>query len=167
MRIGGRRAVLALAVAIVCGTAVPVDARQPGVDDSSADTKDIHVLNVRGNVYMLVGAGCNITVQVGEAFVVVVDAGLPQFSDEVIATIRKLSSLPIMFLGNTSSDADHTGGNAKLVPAGGALPNATMGFSREDEKDTTRLKLFPGATIVASLNTVHRGRCGQDKCDRL
>ncbi len=105
---------------------------------------------------MLVGAGCNITVQVGEAFVVVVDAGLPQFSDEVIATIRKLSSLPIMFLGNTSSDADHTGGNAKLVPAGGALPNATMGFSREDEKDTTRLKLFPGATIVASLNTVNR-----------
>jgi cyclase len=156
MRIGGRRAVVALAVAIFCAAVAPVQARQPGVDVSSADTKDVHVLNVRGNVYMLVGAGCNITVQVGEAFVVVVDAGLPQFSDEVIATIRKLSSLPIMFLGNTSSDADHTGGNAKLVPAGGALPNATMGFSREDEKDTTRLKLFPGATIVASLNTVNR-----------
>jgi cyclase len=156
MRTGSRRAVLALAVAIFCATAVPVEARQPGVDDSTADTKDVHVLNVRGNVYMLVGAGCNITVQVGEAFVVVVDAGLPQYSDEVIATIRKLSGLPIMFLGNTSSDADHTGGNAKLVPAGGALPNATMGFSREDEKDTTRLKLFPGATIVASLNTVNR-----------
>ena len=124
--------------------------------DSEVDTKNVHVLNVRGNVYMLVGAGCNITVQVGEAFVVVVDTGLPQFSDEVIATIRKISTLPIMFLGNTSSDADHTGGNAKLVPAGGALPNATMGFSREDEKDTTRLKLFPGATIVASLNTVNR-----------
>jgi glyoxylase-like metal-dependent hydrolase (beta-lactamase superfamily II) len=156
MRIDGRRAILALAVAIFCATAVSVEARQPGLDDSNTDTKDVHVLNVRGNVYMLVGAGCNITVQVGEAFIVVVDTGLPQFSDEVIATIRKLSSLPIMFIGNTSSDADHTGGNAKLVPAGGALPNATMGFSREDEKDTTRLKLFPGATIVASLNTVNR-----------
>jgi len=143
------------AVAFLASAAVS-NARKPALDDSSADTKDVHVLNVRGNVYMLVGAGCNITVQVGEAFVVVVDAGLPQFSDEVIATIRKLSNLPIMFLGNTSSDADHTGGNAKLVPAGGALPNATMGFSREDEKDTTRLKLFPGATIVASLNTVNR-----------
>jgi len=156
MRIRSLRLILPLAAVAFLASAAVSNARKPALDDSSADTKDVHVLNVRGNVYMLVGAGCNITVQVGEAFVVVVDAGLPQFSDEVIATIRKLSNLPIMFLGNTSSDADHTGGNAKLVPAGGALPNATMGFSREDEKDTTRLKLFPGATIVASLNTVNR-----------
>jgi glyoxylase-like metal-dependent hydrolase (beta-lactamase superfamily II) len=31
-----------------------------------------------------------------------------------------------------------------------------MGFSREEEKDASRLKLFPGATIVATLNTVNR-----------
>jgi glyoxylase-like metal-dependent hydrolase (beta-lactamase superfamily II) len=154
MRISTLRVILALGITVLLAS--PVKAETSAVAAPDLDTKDIHVLNVRGNVYMLVGAGCNITVQVGEAFVVVVDTGLPQFSDQVIATIRKLSGLPIMFLGNTSSDADHTGGNAKLVPAGGALPNATMGFSREDEKDTTRLKLFPGGTIVASLNTVNR-----------
>ncbi|MGD0965861.1 MAG: hypothetical protein ABSA57_18400 [Candidatus Acidiferrales bacterium] len=156
MAIGNLRLILALTVTILLAPLGMAETGNRAAVDSEADTKNVHVLNVRGNVYMLVGAGCNITVQVGEAFVVVVDAGLPQFSDEVLATIRKLSSLPIMFLGNTSSDANHTGGNAKLVLAGGALPNATMGFSREEEKDASRLKLFPGATIVATLNTVNR-----------
>jgi glyoxylase-like metal-dependent hydrolase (beta-lactamase superfamily II) len=156
MALGNLRMVLALAVTALLAP-VGIAARgNPAAVDSDFDAKDVHVLNVRGNVYMLVGAGCNITVQVGEKYVVVVDTGLPQFADEVVATVRKLSNLPIMFLGNTSSDADHTGGNAKLFLAGGALPNATMGFSREEEKDATRLKLFPGATIVASLNTVNR-----------
>jgi cyclase len=131
-------------------------ARNPGLEEISLDSKNVHVLHVRGNVYMLVGAGCNITVQVGEQYVIVVDTGLPQFSDEVISVVRKLSSLPIMFLGNTNSDADHTGGNAKLYLAGGALPNATQGFAREEEKDKSRLKLLPGDTIVASLNAVNR-----------
>ena len=36
-------------------------------------------------------------------------------------------SLPIMFLGNTTSDADHTGGNAKLFQAGG-LAERDSGF---------------------------------------
>lgn len=156
MGIGIWRGFLALTITAFWATTVIAQTRNPSLADPNFDTPNVHVLNVRGNVYMLVGAGCNITVQVGEEYVVVVDTGLPQFSDEVIATIRKLSSLPIMFLGNTNSDADHTAGNAKLYPAGGALPNATMGFSREDEKDATRLKLFPGATIVASLNTVNR-----------
>jgi len=156
MAISSLRVCVLLIGAILLAPLAIAETSNSASADSEVGTKNVHVLNVRGNVYMLVGAGCNITVQVGEAFVVVVDTGLPQFSDEVIATIRKISTLPIMFVGNTSSDADHTGGNAKLVPAGGALPNATMGFSREDEKDTTRLKLFPGATIVASLNTVNR-----------
>jgi glyoxylase-like metal-dependent hydrolase (beta-lactamase superfamily II) len=129
---------------------------KPAVQEPNYDTNNIHVLHVRGNVYMLVGAGCNITVQVGEQYVIVVDTGLPQFADDVIATVHKMSSLPIMFMGNTSSDADHTGGNAKFFLASGALPNATQGFAREEEKDKTRLKLLPGGTIVASLNTVNR-----------
>jgi glyoxylase-like metal-dependent hydrolase (beta-lactamase superfamily II) len=131
-------------------------ARTPASEEPNFDSKNIHVLHVRGNVYMLVGGGCNITVQVGEQYVIVVDTGLPQFSDELIATVRKLSNLPIMFMGNTNSDADHTGGNGKFYQAGGALPNATMGFAREEEKDLSRLKLLPGGTIVASLNAVNR-----------
>jgi len=97
MAIGNLRLILALTVTILLAPLGMAETGNRAAVDSEADTKNVHVLNVRGNVYMLVGAGCNITVQVGEAFVVVVDAGLPQFSDEVLATIRKLSSLPIMF----------------------------------------------------------------------
>ena len=145
-----------LAVVIFCGPARMAAARTSAVEEPDFDSKNIHVLHVRGNVYMLVGAGCNVTVQVGEQYVIVVDTGLPRFSDELLATVRKLSSLPIMFFGNTTADADHTGGNATFYKAGGALPNATQGFAREEEKDLNRLKLLPGGTIIASLNTVNR-----------
>jgi glyoxylase-like metal-dependent hydrolase (beta-lactamase superfamily II) len=147
---------LAVAATVLLASAGIAEARNSVVEPPNFDTNSIHVLPVRGNVYMLAGAGCNITVQVGEEYVIVVDTGLPQHADDVIATIRKMSKLPIMFLGNTNSDADHTGGDPKLYAAGGALPNATQGFAREEEKDTTRLKLLPGATIVASLNAVNR-----------
>lgn len=155
-RTSNSRVLLMLAVMLFVSTAGTAEARDPSLEESIAGTKNVHTLHVRGNVYMLVGAGCNITVQVGEQYVIVVDSGFPQFADEVIATIRQLTRLPIMFLGNTTSDADHTGGNAKLYEAGWALPNATRGFAREEEKDRSRLKLFPGATIVASLNAVNR-----------
>ena len=62
-------------------TARNAGARVPAVYQPNFDSKNIHVLYVRGNVYMLVGAGSNITVQVGEQYVIVVDTGLPQFSD--------------------------------------------------------------------------------------
>src|ERR1700690_1075837 len=48
----------------------------------------IHVLPVRGRVYMLVGAGGNITVQVGDENLFVVDTGYAQRSDELLAGIR-------------------------------------------------------------------------------
>lgn len=149
-------AILAFAVAIPLAAAGSARAGSPGSAEPDFDTKNIHVLHVRGNVYMLVGAGANITVQVGDTYVIVVDTGLPQFADEVISVVRKISKLPIMFVGNTNPDPDHTGGNAKFYEAGRALPNATMGLSREEEKDVTRLNLFPGATLVASFNAVKR-----------
>lgn len=152
----GRAGRLALAAAILFGAAGISKAASPAAEEMNLGTKNIHVWRVRGNVYMLVGAGGNIAVQVGETYIIVVDTGLPQYADEVVTTIRNISDLPIIFIGNTSADADHTGGNAKLVNAGSALPNATMGFSREEEKDASRLKLFAGGTIVASLNTVNR-----------
>jgi glyoxylase-like metal-dependent hydrolase (beta-lactamase superfamily II) len=163
----GRAGRLVLAAAILFVAAGFARAADPAAEEVNLGTKNIHVWRVRGNVYMLVGAGANITVQVGETYIIVVDTGLPQFADEVTTTIRNISDLPILFLGNTSADPDHTGGNAKLVQAGSALPNATMGFSREEEKDPARLKLFPGGTIVASLNTVNRTKEETGKQDAI
>ena len=66
-----------------------------------ARDSELHILPVQGNVYMLVGAGGNITVQVGSMGVLLVDTGLAQQSDKVIAAVRTLSDKPIRYIINT------------------------------------------------------------------
>jgi glyoxylase-like metal-dependent hydrolase (beta-lactamase superfamily II) len=80
--------------------------------------QEIHVLPVQGNVYMLVGDGGNITVQAGKEGVLVVDTGLTQMSDQLLAALHKLSDRPIRYVINTHAHADHTGGNEKVAKAG-------------------------------------------------
>ena len=79
---------------------------------------EIHVVPVQGNVYMLVGAGGNIAVQIGDEGVLVVDTGLAAMSDKVLAAIRKLSPKPIRYIVNTHLHPDHTGGNEVIGKAG-------------------------------------------------
>jgi glyoxylase-like metal-dependent hydrolase (beta-lactamase superfamily II) len=78
----------------------------------------IESLRVGGNVYMLVGAGGNIAVQTGDEGVLVVDTGLTQNAQAVLAAIRKLSDKPIRWVLNTHFHPDHTGGNEVLSKAG-------------------------------------------------
>jgi cyclase len=87
---------------------------------------EIQVLPVQGNIYLLTGAGGNITVQVGEQGVLVVDTGLAQSSDKVLAAIRKLSDKPIQYILNTHVHPDHTGGNDALRKAGITLTGANV-----------------------------------------
>ncbi len=78
----------------------------------------LELLPVQGDVYMLAGAGGNITLQVADEGVLVVDTGAPGTSDRVLAAIGSLSKRPIRYIINTSVDADHTAGNAALSKAG-------------------------------------------------
>jgi glyoxylase-like metal-dependent hydrolase (beta-lactamase superfamily II) len=79
---------------------------------------EIHVWPVQGNVYMLVGDGANMAVQIGPQGAFVVDSGAGQLSDKAIAAIARLTPRRIQFVVNTSFHADHTGGNVKLSAAG-------------------------------------------------
>jgi glyoxylase-like metal-dependent hydrolase (beta-lactamase superfamily II) len=78
-----------LAVALIAGGLgvsgqAPVRAPRPAPGE-------LHVLPIRGNVYMLVGAGANITVSVGKEGVMLVDAGEPAMAEKVIAAIGQLA----------------------------------------------------------------------------
>ncbi len=79
---------------------------------------EVHVVPVQGNVYMLVGGGGNIAVQIGDEGVLVVDTGTTQMSEKVLAAIKKLSPKPIRYIINTNLDTDHTGGNEVIAKAG-------------------------------------------------
>jgi cyclase len=83
-----------------------------------ADRAEIGTFHVQGNVYLLAGAGGNIAVQTGDEGVLVVDTGLAQNADKVLAAIKKLSDKPIRWIINTHFHPDHTGGNEALAKAG-------------------------------------------------
>ena len=53
---------------------------------------EIHVMPVQGNVYMLVGAGGNITASVGRDGILLVDAGSTQSSAKVLSTVLQLAT---------------------------------------------------------------------------
>src|SRR5690606_33111620 len=52
--------------------------------------RPLETYHVQGNVHMLVGAGANIAVQVGDDGVLVVDTGTAARRDDVLAAIRRL-----------------------------------------------------------------------------
>jgi cyclase len=78
----------------------------------------VEVLRVRGNVYLLVAGGANITAQVGDQGIVLVDTGTAAWSDRVLAALRTLSPRPIRYIVNTSVADDRVGANAALSAAG-------------------------------------------------
>jgi cyclase len=82
---------------------------------------DLDVLQIRPNVYMIAGAGANITVQFGTDGAVVVDAGRLENADAVVAAIKKITTQPIRYVIDTNADADHVAANEKVAKAGQTL----------------------------------------------
>jgi glyoxylase-like metal-dependent hydrolase (beta-lactamase superfamily II) len=85
----------------------------------------IDLVRIRPNFYVIAGAGGNIAVQVGPEGIILVDSGSAEMADKVLATLRRITPLPIRYIINTSMDVDHVGGNEKLSKAGlSILPGA-------------------------------------------
>ena len=98
----GRGSVLGLAAVL----ALSASAQQ-----QNFDKVQIQVLPVQGNVYMLAGAGGNITLQIGKEGVLMVDTEFAPLAPKIMAEIRKLSNGPIRYIINTHVHPDHVGGN--------------------------------------------------------
>jgi glyoxylase-like metal-dependent hydrolase (beta-lactamase superfamily II) len=111
---------------------------------------EVHAWPIRGNVYLLVGDGGNVVVQVGEEGPFVVDSGLGRLADKTVAAIRKLSDRPIQFIANTSAREEHTGGNVALRAAG-ADPSVRGSFFSLQFADAG-----VGATILSHQNVQNR-----------
>jgi len=149
------RAPVAVAVAVVsiaCGSIA--------VAQEAAPPPSVEVLQVRDNIYMIVGQGGNITMQVGDDGILLVDTQFARMSDAIVAAIRDISDQPIRYIVNTHFHGDHIGGNGNLRRAGdtiiggnmpGAVPYAEGG----------------GAQVIAHENVVLRlsGALGGEATD--
>jgi cyclase len=124
-------------------------------------TADVHILHVRKNIYMLVGAGGNITISNGPDGVLLVDSGLENMSDKVLAAVNQLSLQlspdapphPIQFIINTHVHADHVGGNLQIAKAGrtftgGNVAGDLRGLGEADPEE--------GAQIYAHQTVLNR-----------
>lgn len=133
-----------VAADVACAQQSRSAARQQSAPQASAKS-EIHALHVQGNVHLLSGAGGNVTVQVGDDGVLVVDTGLASTASELLASIRKLSKQPITWVVNTHVHPDHTGGNELFFRSG--VPVSSGGSLGSD----------PGGTrIVAHQNVFDR-----------
>lgn len=94
---------------------------------AESDATGLDVIQVRPNFYMIAGAGGNIGVQIGSDGVVMVNAGKEGASDQVLAAVRKLTSLPIRYVIDTNADPDFVGGNANISKAGRTIFTNVLG----------------------------------------
>jgi glyoxylase-like metal-dependent hydrolase (beta-lactamase superfamily II) len=84
------RLTLFLATTSAVGLLALGHAQQPSPSSQGGAQPALQVLHVRGNIYMLVGAGGNIALSVGKDGVLMVDTGLEQHAERVIAAIQQL-----------------------------------------------------------------------------
>jgi cyclase len=112
----------------------------------------IESFHVQGNVWMLVGAGSNVAVQVGDEGVLVVDTGTVAAREPLLAAIRKLSTKPIRWVVNTTSDVEHTGGNTAISQAGQTV-NGNPAAIIAHENALSRMSAENRAATDLPLNT--------------
>ena len=84
----------------------------------AAPADSLEILEVRPSFFVIVSAGANVGVQVGDDGVVVVDTGSAADAPGILAAIKRISAKPIRYIINTGPDLDHVGGNEALAKAG-------------------------------------------------
>lgn len=118
----GRSSLLVATACTLVGLLTPTWAERALLAQRPADASraagGLEVLQLRPDFHVIAGAGSNIGVQTGPDGVVVVDTGLAEHADAVIAAIKQISSRPIRYVINTSATAHHVGGNEKVAKAG-------------------------------------------------
>jgi cyclase len=136
------------AAAAVAGAAALTAPLHRAFAQQNQANSELHAYHVQGNVYALFGAGGNITVQSGSDGVLMVDTGLAQNADRVLAEVRKLSKGPLRYIINTHVHPDHTGGNEKIGPAGSAVAGGNFAGDISDAG--------VGANIIAHEAVLNR-----------
>ena len=114
---------------------------------------EVKAVHVQGNVHMIVGAGANIAVQVGEDGVLVVDTGEAGTSDKVLAAIKQIApGKEIRWVINTGMSPNHIGGNEPISKAGRTV-NGNIAAIVAHENTAARMVKAGVADAARPFNT--------------
>jgi glyoxylase-like metal-dependent hydrolase (beta-lactamase superfamily II) len=116
----------------------------PYAQQQNFDNVEVHLQKAQGNIYMLVGAGGNVTVQAGPEGVLIVDTQYAQMSAKLLSAIRTVSQGPLRYIINTHSHPDHVGGNENLKKAGATIAGGNVTLDIGDAAQ--------GAQIISHIN---------------
>jgi cyclase len=109
---------------------------------------ELAVWPVRDGIYMIVGAGGNTTVQVGDDGVLVVDTKLAAAADSLIGAIKRISDKPIRYVINTHWHPDHIGSNELVAKSGSTIAGGNVSGAIADASE--------GAAVIAHENVLLR-----------
>lgn len=137
----------------------PVEPKAPETVPAIASDHGLQAIHVKGQIWMITGAGANITVQVGHEGVLLVDTGTEAMAEEVREVIRSIAGdKPIRYIINTQWAPDHTGGNVKLSDEGqraAILAHENVGLrmsTAEAEASLLEMETYYGANKMIYFN---------------
>ena len=122
-----------IAIAVLAAIAAPVVWAQ-----SDFSEVEIQTAEIAPGIYMLVGAGGNLGLSVGNDGAFLIDDQFAPLSDKIMAAIAELTDAPVEFLANTHWHGDHTGGNEAFGNAGAVIvahDNVRVRMSTEQFRD--------------------------------
>ncbi len=148
--VGSALLIVAAAAGVASLPASSARAASPAQNRVAAPGGDagLYTMRVQGNVHVIVGAGANVSVQLGDLGSIVVDTGTAAKADATLASLRTLTARPVRYIINTHSHADHVGGNERVGAAG--RPTSGRGVSQ------VGAGLGARAEIIAHEETLNR-----------
>jgi glyoxylase-like metal-dependent hydrolase (beta-lactamase superfamily II) len=94
--------------------------QKPATPRAADNLPEVGILHVQGKVYLVNLGDVNVTAQVGDEGILLVDSGPAAAADRLVAALRqRFEGKRIRQLINTHAHPDHSGGNAAIVKAAG------------------------------------------------
>ena len=137
--------------------ASPSSARFAGAQQQNFDAVQVRVLPAQGDVYMLTGAGGNVTVQTGPDGVLVVDTQFAQMSEKILAAIRGISKGPIRYIVDTHVHGDHVGGNENIRKAGATIAGGNVSGDIRDAAQGAQILAHDNVLMTHGRPEAHAG----------
>ena len=130
-------------------------------DPEAVATIEVVVRHVAGQVYVIAGAGGNMTIMAGDDGIFIVDTNFLVFYDDIMTLIRRISDGPIRFVVNTHSHVDHAGNNDNFAREGAVIvtqPN----LRRALIGDSSASDLPAGLPVITSTEPLSFHFNGED-----